>query len=293
LPPRSTPPNRRTLLAAGLFGVGALGLGLRGDSGGAELQSTAVPLAKQDNVLVETVFSQARNRDVELVTMYPDGVPREGLPVCLMLHGRFGDARKSAGGLPSWLTAAVHSGAVPPFAFVAVDGGGNTYWHPRPGDDPMWMLLDEVPRWMAERGLGGRDAQPFAVSGISMGGFGALLYARRRNELRSRVRAAAVVSPALITNWPEMAKRRAFRDEQEWAEIDPLRHVGALGSVPLGVWCGTGDRFIVGTRKFVAKARPEYASIASPGGHNSRYYRKALPEVVRFVGDYVPYRRRH
>ena len=284
MPPRSTPPNRRTLLAAGLFGVGALGLGLRGDSGGAELQSTAVPLAKQDNVLVETVFSQARNRDVELVTMYPDGVPREGLPVCLMLHGRFGDARKSAGGLPTWLTDSVAARRIPPYAFLAVDGGANSYWHRWPGDDPMSMLLDEVPGGLAERDLGGEDGQPFAVSGISMGGFGALVYTRRRREHGNPVKATAVVSPALITNWPEMNKRRAFANEAAWAAIDPLRHVRSLGSVPLGVWCGTGDRFIVGTRKFVAKARPEYASIASPGGHNSRYYRKALPELVDFVG---------
>lgn len=284
-------PSRRTMLTSGLLGIGAAGLGLSADSGGTEVQPAAVPLAKQDNVLVETVHSQARNREVDLVTMFPDGVHREGLPVCLLLHGRYGDARRSAGGVPSWLTSAVASGAVPPFAFLAVDGGGNSYWHQRFGDDPMWMLLEEVPRWLGERGLGGADGQPFAVAGISMGGFGALLYTRRRNELRSQVRATAIVSPALITNWPEMARRRAFADEQDWASIDPMRHLDALEDVPLGVWCGTRDRFIKGTRRFIARADPEVAS-TSPGGHNSRYYRKALPEVVDFIGGYVPRRRK-
>lgn len=287
--PRNVPmPNRRTLLTSGLVGAGALGLGLSSDSGGALMQPQPVPLAKQSNVSVETVHSQARNREVDLVTMYPSGVPRERLPVCLLLHGRFGDARRSSGGVPAWLTASVKAGKVPPFAILAVDGGGNSYWHQRSGDDPMWMLLDEVPRWLGERGLGGGDGQPFAVAGISMGGFGALLYTRRRNELGSPVRATAVVSPALITSWPEMARRRAFVDENEWSAIDPMRHVAALEDVPLGVWCGTRDRFITGTRKFVRKARPEVASISTPGGHNSRYYRLALPQVVDFVGGYVP-----
>ncbi len=80
-----------------------------------------------------------------------------------------------------------------------------------------------------------------------------------------------------------MSKRRAFASEAEWAAIDPLHHLDALGDIPLGVWCGTEDRFIEGTRRFISAARPEYASTTS-GGHNSRYYRKALPEVVDFVG---------
>jgi S-formylglutathione hydrolase FrmB len=271
--------SRRSVLAAGVAGFAGLSLGLSADVGA----RSAVPLAGQSNVSVEQVHSQARNCAVNLVTMYPEGVAREGLPVCLMLHGRFGDARKSAGGLPSWLTSSVAAGRVPPFAFLAVDGGGNSYWHRWPGDDPMWMLLDEVPRWLAERGLGGEDGLPFAAAGISMGGFGALLYARRRREMGHPISVAAVVSPALITSWQEMSKRRAFASEAEWAEMDPLRHIGALGDVPLGVWCGTEDRFIVGTRRFIRAADPEYASTTS-GGHNSRYYRKALPEVVDFVG---------
>ncbi|MGI8310639.1 alpha/beta hydrolase [Saccharopolyspora hattusasensis] len=271
--------SRRSVLASGVAGLAALGVGLTAD-----LDSRpAVPLADASDLSVEQVYSQARNCPVHLVTMYPKGVAREGLPACLMLHGRFGDARKSAGGLPNWLSDSVAVGRIPSFAFLAVDGGGNSYWHRWPGDDPMSMLLDEVPRWLAERGLGGEGGRPFAAAGISMGGFGALLYARRRREQGNPLSAAAVVSPALITSWQEMSKRRAFANEAEWAEMDPLRHIGALGDVPLGVWCGTEDRFIDGTRRFIRAAQPDYAS-TTPGGHNSRYYRKALPELVDFVG---------
>ncbi|MCI2416252.1 esterase family protein [Saccharopolyspora sp. K220] len=277
--------GRRSVLASGVAGLAALGLGLTGDAGERPV-SRAAPLADQTNVSVERVPSRARNRDVNLVTMFPKGVAREGLPVCLMLHGRFGDARKSVGGLPTWLSASVAAGRIPPFAFLAVDGGGNSYWHRWPGDDPMWMLLDEVPRWLAERRLGGENGQPFAAAGISMGGFGALLYARRRREQGDPLSAAAVVSPALITSWREMSKRRAFANEAAWAAIDPLRHIDALGDVPLGVWCGTEDRFIQGTRRFIQAAEPAYAS-TTPGGHNSRYYRKALPELVDFTGTHL------
>ncbi|MER7015680.1 alpha/beta hydrolase-fold protein [Saccharopolyspora sp. NPDC000359] len=273
---------RRSVLAAGITGAAALGLGLGGRIGTTPT-SAPVPLANQSNVSVERLYSPARNCFINFVLMFPKGVPRRGLPVCLMLHGRFGDARKSAAGLPDWLTQSVSEGRVPPFAFLAVDGGGNNYWHRRPNDDPLWMLLGEVPRWLAERNLGGPDNVPFAAAGISMGGFGALLYARRRREMGDPLTAAAVVSPALITSWPEMRKRKAFANEAEWAAIDPLRHIKSLGNLPLGVWCGTEDRFIEGTRRFIRLAEPEYSSTTS-GGHNSRYYRKALPELVDFIG---------
>lgn len=278
-------PNRRTVLTSGLVGAAGVGLGLSSDKESGNIGPTR-PLANQSNVSVESVHSQARNREVDLVMMYPEGVPKAGLPVCLVLHGRFGDARKSAGGLPAWLSKAVADRKIPPFAFLAVDGGGNSYWHRRPDDDPMWMLLDEVPRWLAERGLGGPDGQPFAAAGISMGGFGALVYARRRNEHEIPLQATAVVSPALITNWRQMRRRDAFSDEQEWAALDPLRNVDKLEDVPLGVWCGTGDRFIKGTRRFIDLAKPDVASTTA-GGHNSRYYRKALPQVVGFIGNHL------
>lgn len=281
VPDRARLVRRRTALTAGLAGLAATGLGLSSDTTFG--MATPEPLANQSNVLVESVHSQARNREVDLVTMYPKGVRREGLPVCLVLHGRFGDARNSAAGLPSWLSASVARGKVPPFALLAVDGGSNSYWHHREGDDPMWMLLDEIPRWLSERRLGGPHGQPFAVIGTSMGGFGGLVYTRQRNWHESPLDATAVISPALVTHWDIMRKRRAFASEAEWAAIDPLRHVHTLGAVPLGVWCGTRDRFIKGTRRFIQLADPEIAS-TTPGGHNSRYYRKALPEAINFVG---------
>jgi pimeloyl-ACP methyl ester carboxylesterase len=277
--------RRRTVLTSGIIGAAALGLGLAADPGNREeeVPAPAQPLASQTTVSVERVYSEARRREVDLVMMYPAGVPREDLPVCLMLHGRFGSARKSVVNLPQALSASVAGGEIPPYAFMAVDGGANNYWHRNLDDDPLWMLLDEVPKWLRQRELGDADGQPFAVSGISMGGFGALLYARRRQERGNPLQAAAVVSPALLTNWPEMSKRKAFANEAEWTDLDPLRHVNALAGLPVGIWCGTSDRFINGARQFIDIAHPELAS-TTPGSHNTRYYREVLPEVVKFVG---------
>ncbi len=239
-------------------------------------------------VRIERVHSTARGRDIDLVTIVPPDVDLTTLPVCVALHGRHGNARGEAGGLPGMITEAIGAHATRPYAFVAVDGGDN-YWHRQPsGDDDMAMLLDEVPRWLVERGLStARHGIPFACIGLSMGGFGALLYARRRLERNQPLNAVAAVSPGLLTSWQEMSKRNAFVDDAEWAALDPVRNVDKLGSVPVGIWCGSEDPFVDGVRQFIRQAHPAVASI-SPGRHDGAYFGKAYPEAVRFIGKHVP-----
>ena len=129
----------------------------------------------------------------------------------------------------------------------------------------------------------GEGGMPFACAGISMGGFGALLYARRRAERATRPAAVAAISPALITTWQEMSSRNAFRDAADWASMDPLKHVETLAGVPVGVWCGVEDPFVEGTRKFIAAAKPEIG-YTGPGGHADSFYRRVAPDVIGFLG---------
>lgn len=282
--------SRRALMLAGLATAGTVGAVTAASllpnpvtllrSVGA---SGVSPATAGGVVRTERVFSAARGREVRLITITPAGVRAAGLPVCVALHGLNGDAGAvAAGGVGGFLSAAVARKAARPFAVVAVDGG-NSYWHGNtPGDDPMGMLVDELPRWLAARGL---QSRPFAATGISMGGFGALHYARIRLQRALPLRVVAVIAPALITTWAEMSKRGAFHDAADWASYDPLRNIPGLGAVPIGLWCGTEDKFIDGARRFVATGRPEVSSLG-PGGHDDNYFRRALPEAIRFIGRY-------
>jgi len=292
------PLRRRSILAgaAGLTGGGLLfgstfGLIPSATVLADVLGSAASTVPDQGITTVERVFSRARRREVDLVTMLPAamlGAPAVRLPVCLFLHGLDGDARHAVpAGLGGQLVAAVARKAIPPFAFVALDGGNN-YWHDNQrGDHSMSMLLDEVPRWLFERGLGDATGMPFACAGVSMGGFGALVYGRRRNERGNPARALGAISPGLLTSWREMSTRKAFRDPAEWAAIDPLRHVDKLGAVPVGIWCGTEDHFIEGARKFIGLAGPE-VGYTGPGTHAEAFFRQVAPDMLAFLGRHVP-----
>ncbi len=238
-------------------------------------------------VVVERRYSRHRGENVEVVYKLPHRHPSPGLPMVLLLHGRNGTARRAGPpGLVPGLVGAVNEGRIPPFGFVAVDGG-NTYWHEyHRGDDPMAMLLEEIPAWLRERGLADQRGLPFAVVGTSMGGFGALLYARRRSERRQPVRAVGAIAPAFMS-WQKMRKRKAWRSRAEWRSMDPLTNAGATRGIPTGVWCGSDDPFIDGVRAFIRRADPEVADI-DPGDHDGSYFRTTVPGLLRFLGRYAP-----
>jgi hypothetical protein len=233
---------------------------------------------------VASVYSPSRRGNLNLVSFVPAGVSPARLPVCLLLPGTPGDPRRAMPGLSQVLSAQATGKAGRPFAVVALDGGQNCWHQEGPGADPMDVLVDELPAWLSAHGLTG---PPVVVAGIGSGGFDALLYARRRNEHGSPVRAVAAIAPGLATTWPEASARHTFQDEAQWAALDPLRHVPALGRTPVGVWCGRGDPDQSGVREFVRLAHPEVADIDKPG-HSVAQFRITLTQALRFLGGKLP-----
>ena len=225
-------------------------------------------------ITVQRMHSAARKADVDLVLIAPSGMPATGLPVCLALHGRGARARTMLDlGLPDLLSEAVHTGTTP-FVIAALDG--DHYWvDVGNGDDPQKMLTDEVPGWLVQRNL--RPAS--AVLGISMGGFGALRFARAHPDLR----AVATASAALFTSWPDAKSRKVFADEDNWKAAEPLQHTGELRAAGTGIWCGDGDPFITADRRLIKSLTPEVSHI-SPGAHNDDYWRGVLPDILKFIG---------
>lgn len=289
--------SRRSVLIAGASGLAVTGLAVGTATGklpfSQALQRTlgvtsSNPTTQLGSTRVERVYSAARGRMVDLVFILPSKTPPKGLPMSLMLHGLHGNARSAAPtGTLKQLASDVARKAVPAFGLVAVDGGDN-YWHEvHPGDDPMAMILEEVPQWLKARGFGGDTGQPFACTGVSMGGFGALVYTRRRVERRQPPAAVATLAPALILSWQEMAKRHIFTGLNDWTALDPLRHVDETKSVANGIWCGTEDPFITGVRRYIDAAHPAVAHTAH-GKHGDSFNRTVVPSLISFLGKHVP-----
>ena len=75
-------------------------------------------------------------------------------------------------------------------ALVTVDGGDG-YWNPHPGDDPLTMIVDELIPLCQTMNLG-RPPSRIGTMGISMGGYGALLVAEKHPGFIAAV--AAIIS---------------------------------------------------------------------------------------------------
>lgn len=269
--------SRRGLLAGSALALLAGCSPAEPPPGPPPVPAPARPSAPPGPVTVQRMPSAARGTDVDLVLITPEGVPASGLPVCLALHGRGARARTFLSlDVPALLTAAVRAGT-PPFAVAAVDG--DHYWvETGTGDDPQRMLTDEVPGWLAARDL----RPPSAVFGVSMGGFGALRFARAHPE----VKAVATASAALFVSWPDARSRKVFADEANWRAAEPLLHTAQLRPGGLGVWCGESDPFLGADRKLVRAVSPEVSRF-SPGGHDDGYWRGVLPEILKFVGEHL------
>ena len=276
--------SRRALLRGGLGGVGAAAA--MGGAGYALVQNGVLPgKVRLDRALgrcgdapappaasvtvQRLTWQSARRRARVTATVVPpaEGRSPRGLPVVVALHGS-GESGASAVetlALDHYLPDAVANGGVPPFVLVAVDGGPDSYWHPRAdGDDPIGMIVEELlPRM---RGRGARTDRVGAI-GWSMGGYGALVLTRRLGA--RRVAAVVASSPALFPSY------------QDARSANPR----AFDGVPLRVDCGTSDPFADAVRGFRDRVRPEGS--LSGGCHDGAFWRTRLRPQLAFLGHHL------
>ena len=194
----------------------------------------------------------------------------------IALHGKGQDAAGvMAGGVEQGLAQAVAAG-IPPFAVVAVDGGGG-YWHKRAsGDDSGAMVLDELIPMLGEQGL---DTSRVGFLGWSMGGYGALLLGARLGPARTA--AICAVSPALWTS-SGAAAPGAFDGADDYA-ANSVWGLPALGSIPIRIDCGNSDPFYSATKQFIAQLPTPPAGGFSPGGHDGAFWSSQLPAEIAWM----------
>jgi len=205
----------------------------------------------------------------------PPGQAQQLRPV-IALHGKGSNAAQvMAGGVEQGLAQAVDAG-LPPFAVVAVDGGGS-YWHKRAsGEDSGAMVLDELIPMLGDQGL---DTSRVGFLGWSMGGYGALLLGSRLGPARTA--AICAVSPALWLSSGATAPG-AFDGPGDFA-ANSVFGLPDLPSIPLRIDCGNSDPFYAATRQFIAQLPTPPSGGFSPGGHNGTYWSSQLPGEIAWM----------
>ncbi len=237
-----------------------------------------------------TFRSAARRRTVGYTIAYPPGHrPGDELPLVVMLHGYGGSHADALAGMSPAQGLALKPGGRPlaPMAMVTVDGGGG-YWNPHPGDDPMAMVTDELIPRCQRLGLG-RPPRRIGTLGISMGGYGALLFAEKFPRL---IAAAAAISPAIWTSYPQarQANPSAYASAAAFAAGDAVTHAAALGRRPVRVASGYDDPFYPGVQA-LARALPAHGGGAvvdfGPGCHDGSFFAAQEPPSLAFLADHL------
>jgi S-formylglutathione hydrolase FrmB len=229
-----------------------------------------------------TVHSQLLDRDLHLIVVAPRGGGR-ARPVLVLLHGR--------GSHPSdFLSADLFrllrdlGSRAPDVALL--DGGDHSYYHDR--SDGRWaraLLEEELPVALARLHA---DARRVAISGFSMGGFGALDLALKHP---GRFCAVGSQDGALWAS-AGATPSGAFDDAQDFARNDVLA-AGRARARPFGrarVWISIGrdDPFYAADRELAHVLRAQHQPsryVETPGGHAWSTVWKSAPEAFRFFAS--------
>jgi pimeloyl-ACP methyl ester carboxylesterase len=234
-----------------------------------------------------TFYSAARRRTVGYTIAYP---PRHRagseLPLVVMLHGYGGNHADALVGMSPAQAVALQVDGSPlaPMALVTVDGG-NGYWNPHPGDDPMAMVIGELIPFCQRLGLG-RPPRRIGMMGISMGGYGALLLAEKYPRL---IAATAAISPAIWTSYAQAkeANAGAYASAAAFAANDAVTHASTLAHVPVRVASGYDDPFYPGVQALVRTLPAGAVVDFAKGCHTGAFFAEQQPPSLAFLARHL------
>jgi hypothetical protein len=289
------PVARRTLLtAAGLGTLAALGAcaaapspstSRRSPSPDAPLPSSTL-LASPGPTISGVLSSQATGLDHPWLVSYPPGSKAGAhLPVVVMLHG-YGDniSTIELHRYPEVLAQTVAAGSKP-FAIAAIYGA-NLFWQKLGNQDAGALVAAEFLPELKKRGL---DTKRLALSGWSMGGWGALRLAC--DELHGKIRAVAAVSTPCYASFSEMPGQ-GWMSAAEFAANNFYGRPDRLTDLPIYLACGMSDGFYPGNVAFadiLANTDGVRTPVVNfgPGNHSHEYWQSVAPAQLRFLSQHL------
>jgi len=138
----------------------------------------------------------------------------------------------------------------------------------------------------------GRDAR--AITGLSMGGHGALYLAIRHQDIFGAAGSTAGgldIRP-FPHNWDMEDRLGAYSDNKEaWDKhtVMELIHLIKPGNLKLVIDCGTGDFFYDVNVKFheqLTYMNIPHTFVSMPGKHNFDYWAKSIQLQMAFFDDF-------
>ena len=227
--------------------------------------------AKVDTLLVN---SPSMNKDVQVVVVTPDaalGKKAVACPVIYLLHGYGGNAKTWIGVKPDLPQIADEKGII----FVCPDGKNSWYWDsPK---DPSYryetFVSSELVKYIDGHYKTIADRKGRAITGLSMGGHGAMWNAIRHKDTfgAGGSTSGGVDIRPFPLNWDMSKQLGEFAYNKK-------------------VWdCGEADFFLnvnkdLHNRLLARKINHDF--ITRPGGHNGKYWNNSIDYQILFFDKF-------
>lgn len=239
------------------------------------------------------VFSAAMNKKIKTVVATPDSYSStKQFPVVYLLHGY-------SGNYANWINMKGVSECADLYNMIVVcpDGGfGSWYW-----DSPVdpafryeTFVADELIKWVDKNYATIKSAKGRAITGLSMGGHGALYLAIKHPDVFGAAgsMSGGVDIRPFPNNW-DMAKRLGkysqYPERWEKNTVINMLHLIEPNTLSIIIDCGTEDFFFKVNEalheKMLLRNIP-HDYITRPGSHNTQYWANAVYYQLMFMNKF-------
>ena len=245
--------------------------------------------------VVDTVntYSPSMKRNIKAVVITPDNYANaQALPVVYLLHGH-------GGNYADWVTkAAGFEKAVDLYQVIIVCPDGNNSWY---WDSPVdssyryeTYVSKELVNWIDSKYRTVKSKKGRAITGLSMGGHGALYLAFRHQDVFG---AAGSMSGGVDIrpfpgNWDMALRLGAYSEHPDsWEKYTVINLLYLLkpNSLALLIDCGTEDFFYKVNENLhqqLLYRNIAHDYITRPGAHNWNYWTNAIQYQLLFMSNY-------
>ena len=265
-------------------------------------------------VLSLVLHSDALKRDVNYRVYYPNGYRTTStyFPALYLLHGLHGSEKNWSDPKHGDMQRICdeYFAAHPEQKRIVIMPDGGDLWYRDSADDSSkyeTFFFDELIPDVERRFRVKTDAADRAIAGLSMGGYGSLLYATRRPEMFSKcyamsaaVRTKDEIAGQTFDEFLIRYRSRADQKESDSERFDEYYYANdphtlvtkfpenAKKSLRFLLDCGDDDSLLVGNVAFFNEARRSGVSCelrVRDGGHTWKYWREALQGALDFLAQ--------
>ena len=245
---------------------------------------------------IDTIYvkSNSMDKDVKVVVVTPTNASDTvvNYPTVYLLHGYSGNARSWVALKPELGEIADEKGII----FVCPDGKNSWYWDSpkNPSYRYETFISDELISYIDANypTIASRDKR--AITGLSMGGHGALYNAIRHKDVFGAAGSTSggVDIRPFPNNW-EMSKQLGDIKEnaQLWDEYTVINQLDKLQPNDLALIfdCGTSDFFYdvnVNLHNQLLQNKIDHDFISRPGNHDGEYWENSIDYHILFFDNY-------